>query len=99
MRRGFLGEKSCLRFSLDGKSAVVMRKMTRGSRGDEGAMAWAIPASVMRTAQQQGRNDAATKQPGRVEHSYDHHVDQISFRTALQSDSNSKMYPTSYPIR
>ncbi len=34
---------------------VVMRKITGGSRSEKGAAAWAILASVMRTAQQQGR--------------------------------------------
>lgn|SRR5208282_7063 len=37
------------------RPAVVMRKITGGSRSPEGARAWAILASVMRTAQQQGR--------------------------------------------
>jgi hypothetical protein len=35
---------------------VVMRKITGGSRSEAGARAWAILASVMRTAQQQGRD-------------------------------------------
>jgi hypothetical protein len=35
---------------------VVMRKITGGSRSAAGARAWAILASVMRTAQQQGRD-------------------------------------------
>lgn len=39
---------------------VVMRKITGGNRSDEGAKAWAILASVMRTAQQQGRDVLAT---------------------------------------
>ena len=38
------------------RPAVVMRKITGGSRSDEGAKAWAILASVMRTAEQQGKN-------------------------------------------
>ena len=38
------------------RPAVVMRKITGGSRSDEGAKAWAILASVMRTAEQQGRD-------------------------------------------
>jgi transposase len=38
------------------RPAVVMRKITGGSRGAEAAQAWAILASVMRTAEQQGRN-------------------------------------------
>ncbi len=33
-----------------------MRKITGGSRSDAGAQAWAIVASVMRTAEQQGRD-------------------------------------------
>lgn len=35
---------------------VVMRKITGGSRSEAGAQAWAILASVMQTAQQQGRD-------------------------------------------
>ncbi len=38
------------------RPAVVMRKITGGSRSQAGAEAWAILASVMRTAQQQGRD-------------------------------------------
>jgi transposase len=38
------------------RPAVVMRKITGGSRSAEGAKAWSILASVMRTAQQQGRD-------------------------------------------
>jgi len=38
------------------RPAVVMRKITGGSRSDAGAKAWAILASVMRTAEQQGRD-------------------------------------------
>jgi transposase len=37
------------------RPAVVMRKITGGSRSEEGAKAWAILASVMRTAEQQGK--------------------------------------------
>lgn len=37
------------------RPAVVMRKITGGSRSREGAKAWAILASVMRTAEQQGK--------------------------------------------
>jgi transposase len=37
------------------RPAVVMRKITGGSRSESGARAWAILASVMRTAEQQGR--------------------------------------------
>jgi len=38
------------------RPAVVMRKITGGSRSAEGAKAWAIVASVMRTAEQQGKD-------------------------------------------
>jgi transposase len=38
------------------RPAVVMRKITGGSRSETGAKAWAIVASVMRTAEQQGRD-------------------------------------------
>jgi hypothetical protein len=38
------------------RPAVVMRKITGGSRSEKGAKAWAIVASVMRTAEQQGRD-------------------------------------------
>lgn len=38
------------------RPAVVMRKITGGSRSEAGAQAWAIVASVMRTAEQQGRD-------------------------------------------
>jgi hypothetical protein len=38
------------------RPAVVMRKITGGSRSEGGAKAWAILASVMRTAEQQGRD-------------------------------------------
>lgn len=38
------------------RPAVVMRKITGGSRGRGAARAWAILSSVMRSAQQQGRN-------------------------------------------
>ena len=41
---------------------VVMRKITGGNRSEAGARAWAILASVMRTAQQQGRDVVATIQ-------------------------------------
>ena len=44
------------------RPAVVMRKITGGSRSAAGARAWAIMASVMRTAQQQGRDVVATIQ-------------------------------------
>jgi len=44
------------------RPAVVMRKITGGSRSAAGARAWAILASVMRTAQQQGRDVVATIQ-------------------------------------
>jgi hypothetical protein len=42
------------------RPAVVMRKITGGSRSAAGADAWAILASVMRTAEQQGRNVVET---------------------------------------
>jgi transposase len=38
------------------RPAVVMRKITGGSRSAAGAQAWAILASIMRTAEQQGRD-------------------------------------------
>jgi transposase len=38
------------------RPAVVMRKITGGSRSASGARAWSILASVMRTAEQQGKN-------------------------------------------
>lgn len=44
------------------RPAVVMRKITGGSRSEAGARAWAILASVMRTAQQQGRDVVAAIQ-------------------------------------
>jgi transposase len=37
------------------RPAVVMRKITGGNRSASGAKAWAVLASVMRTAEQQGR--------------------------------------------
>lgn len=42
------------------RPAVVMRKITGGSRSEAGAKAWAILASVMRTAQQQGKDVVET---------------------------------------
>ena len=42
------------------RPAVVMRKITGGSRSADGAKAWAILASVMRTAEQQGRDVVET---------------------------------------
>jgi len=44
------------------RPAVVMRKITGGNRSETGARAWAILASVMRTAQQQGRDVVETIQ-------------------------------------
>jgi len=38
------------------RPAVVMRKITGGSRGRSAARAWAVLSSVMRSAQQQGRH-------------------------------------------
>jgi transposase len=42
------------------RPAVVMRKITGGSRSAEGAKAWSILASIMRTAEQQGRDVVET---------------------------------------
>jgi transposase len=42
------------------RPAVVMRKITGGSRSAAGARAWAILASIMRTAETQGRDVLAT---------------------------------------
>jgi len=42
------------------RPAVVMRKITGGSRSESGAQAWAILASVMRTAEQQGHDVVET---------------------------------------
>jgi transposase len=42
------------------RPAVVMRKITGGSRSESGAESWAVLASVMRTAQQQGRDVVVT---------------------------------------
>ncbi len=42
------------------RPAVVMRKITGGSRSASGAHAWAILTSVMRTAEQQGRDVVET---------------------------------------
>jgi transposase len=42
------------------RPAVVMRKITGGSRSEAGAEAWSILASVMRTAEQQGRDVVET---------------------------------------
>jgi transposase len=42
------------------RPAVVMRKITGGSRSTEGAKAWSILASIMRTAEQQGRDVVET---------------------------------------
>jgi transposase len=44
------------------RPAVVARKISGGSRSEKGAKAWAILASVMRTAQQQGRDVVQTIQ-------------------------------------
>lgn len=38
------------------RPAVIMRKITGGSRSTQGARAWSILASIMRTAEQQGRD-------------------------------------------
>lgn len=42
------------------RPAVVMRKITGGSRGRKSARAWSIIASVIRTAEQQGRDVVET---------------------------------------
>ena len=42
------------------RPAVVMRKVTGGSRSEAGAHAWAVLATVLRTARQQGRDAAGT---------------------------------------
>jgi transposase len=42
------------------RPAVVMRKVTGGSRSERGAKAWAVLASVLRTARQQGRDAVGT---------------------------------------
>ena len=50
------------------RPAVVMRKITGGSRSAKGAQAWAKLASLMRTASQQGRNVLETIKQLLVEH-------------------------------
>ena len=50
------------------RPAVVMRKITGGSRSAKGAAAWAKLASLMRTASQQGRNVLETVRQLLVEH-------------------------------
>ena len=50
------------------RPAVVMRKITGGSRSAAGAQAWAKLASLMRTASQQGRNVLETVKQLLVEH-------------------------------
>jgi len=42
------------------RPAVVMRKITGGSRSEAGAQAWSVLASLLRTAEQQGRDVMAT---------------------------------------
>jgi hypothetical protein len=42
------------------RPAVVMRKITGGSRSEQGAHAWTVLASVLRTARQQGRDGVQT---------------------------------------
>jgi hypothetical protein len=42
------------------RPAVVMRKVTGGSRSEAGARAWAVLASILRTARQQGRDVVVT---------------------------------------
>jgi hypothetical protein len=50
------------------RPAVVMRKITGGSRSAAGARAWATLASLMRTASQQGRNVLETVKQLLMEH-------------------------------
>ena len=50
------------------RPAVVMRKVTGGSRSAKGAEAWARLASLMRTAGQQGRNVLETVKQLLMEH-------------------------------
>jgi hypothetical protein len=50
------------------RPAVVMRKITGGSRSAKGAQAWAKLASLMRTASQQGRGVLETVKQLLVEH-------------------------------
>jgi len=50
------------------RPAVVMRKITGGSRSAKGARAWAKLASLMRTASQQGRNVLETVKQLLTEH-------------------------------
>jgi hypothetical protein len=50
------------------RPAVVMRKITGGSRSAEGAAAWAKLASLLRTASQQGRNLLETVKHLLIEH-------------------------------
>jgi transposase len=50
------------------RPAVVMRKITGGSRSADGAAAWAKLASLMRTASQQGHNVLETVKQLLVEH-------------------------------
>lgn len=38
------------------RPAVIMRKITGGSRSEQGAEAWSVLASIIRTSQQQGRD-------------------------------------------
>jgi transposase len=50
------------------RPAVVMRKITGGSRSANGAEAWAKLATLMRTASQQGRNVLDTVKQLLTEH-------------------------------
>ena len=50
------------------RPAVVMRKVTGGSRSEAGAHAWAVLASVLRTAKQQGRDAVATLKELMIRH-------------------------------
>lgn len=50
------------------RPAVVTRKVTGGSRSERGADAWAVVASVLRTAGQQGRDAVATLKELMIRH-------------------------------
>ncbi len=50
------------------RPAVVARKISGGSRSQNGADAWAKLASLMRTADQQGRNVLAVVKQLLIEH-------------------------------
>jgi len=50
------------------RPAVVMRKVTGGSRSEPGAHAWAVLASVLQTARQQGRDAVETLKELMIRH-------------------------------